>query len=641
MAPGEPDESGEPDARMIQMAEGPTDRPLVLFDGACNLCSATVRWIIERDRGRDASGRLGRLDFAALQSRAARAAIARAEGRPPGESEPPSTAPPGSIIFIGNGRILRRSDAALAIARELGGAWAIAAAIGAILPRFVRDALYDWIARNRYRWFGRRNACLVPTQELRARFLDADEPREVEPDSLLRSSPPERGDPAAPSSIIGSTFHRCVIGFLFVQLFPFPLMLMGNLVQIVASLGDRLHLPEPIARAGAEVVGAGYSAVAWVGSLKPEFVSWVSGFFIEKPLVRTMNGSGDTTFGWLTLAVEGALGAIIGIAWAIAALGQPISRRMRDLASILVRYYLAMMLLSYGWAKIVGSQMPAPGLDRLIQPIGDASPMGLLWTFMGASMPYQLIGGLAEAVGGFLLLWRRTTLLGAIVSAGVMFNVALLNYCYDTPVKILSTELLFMALYLIAPHAARLAAVLLFNLPAPPALLRPCPLPWRPARIAGRFVKMFFLYLVLVEMPLGVSAMERRFRLDSPMKAHAGLYRIESFSRGGEHGTDVPDAERWIRVGIGDQGALGIQFADGSVRRAFAELDPAAGIVKISMRGASAPFVLAFTAPDEDHLTLAGPFRGAPIDARLEQVEADFELTTRGFRWINEYPHNR
>ena len=134
---------------------------------------------------------------------------------------------------------------------------------------------------------------------------------------------------------------------------------------------------------------------------------------------------------------------------------------------MLVRFVLGATMLSYGWAKVFPNQMPAPGPDRLLNPIGETSPMGLLWTFMGASSAYQIFAGVGEVVGGTLLFWRRTALLGALVLVVVLANVVALNFCYDVPVKLYSSHLLAMALFIVAPHVPRLLDVLVLNRPAP------------------------------------------------------------------------------------------------------------------------------------------------------------------------------
>ena len=127
---------------------------VVLFDGVCNLCNGSVQFIVRHDPA-------GRFRFASLQSEAGQALLRR-HGLDPHDLF--------SVILVEGGRAYARSDAALRIARGLSGAWRAAGALR-VVPRPLRDAVYGWVARNRYRWFGRREACMVPTPELRARFL--------------------------------------------------------------------------------------------------------------------------------------------------------------------------------------------------------------------------------------------------------------------------------------------------------------------------------------------------------------------------------------------------------------------------------------------------------------------------------------
>jgi len=128
---------------------------IVLFDGVCNLCNASVGFIIDRDRR-------GYFSFAALQSEVGRRRLA--SYRRPGETL-------DTVVLLEGGRVYTRSRAALRIARRLDGLWPLLFALS-VLPEPIADAAYGWIARNRYRWFGRSESCRVPTPELRARFLD-------------------------------------------------------------------------------------------------------------------------------------------------------------------------------------------------------------------------------------------------------------------------------------------------------------------------------------------------------------------------------------------------------------------------------------------------------------------------------------
>ena len=128
---------------------------LILFDGVCNFCSWWVRFILERDPGK-------RFRFATLQSAVGQKML--------GEMGLPRERPTTIVVAEGEKRYFR-STAALHIARRLGGLWAVLF-IFVIIPRPVRDVLYDVVAKNRYRWFGKRDTCFVPSEEVKERFLE-------------------------------------------------------------------------------------------------------------------------------------------------------------------------------------------------------------------------------------------------------------------------------------------------------------------------------------------------------------------------------------------------------------------------------------------------------------------------------------
>ena len=134
-----------------------------------------------------------------------------------------------------------------------------------------------------------------------------------------------------------------------------------------------------------------------------------------------------------------------------------------------LRYYVAVIMLIYGGFKVINTQFPPLSLEQLTQPLGAVSPMGLLWSFMGYSPAYTTFAGLGEVTGAFLLFFRRTTTLGALIVFAVMTNVALMNYAYDVPVKQLSTNLVLAAVVLVLPDARRLFDVLVLNASSRPA----------------------------------------------------------------------------------------------------------------------------------------------------------------------------
>lgn len=128
---------------------------IILFDGVCNLCSGAVQFIIKRDRK-------GIFKFASLQS---------SFGQQQLEKFNIDKNLLHSIILVHDDQFFERSDAALEIAKHLNGLWLVLY-VFKIIPRFIRDGIYNLIARNRYGLFGKKDACWIPTPELKDRFLE-------------------------------------------------------------------------------------------------------------------------------------------------------------------------------------------------------------------------------------------------------------------------------------------------------------------------------------------------------------------------------------------------------------------------------------------------------------------------------------
>lgn len=130
-------------------------QPVILFDGVCNFCNGAVNFVIKRDRR-------SRIRFATMQSDAARELLAPYHW-PVDDMK--------SFLFIENGKLYDRSNAALRVCRYLRGGWPLCYGL-IIVPKFIRDGIYNWVARNRYKWFGQKDQCMVPTPDVRARFLN-------------------------------------------------------------------------------------------------------------------------------------------------------------------------------------------------------------------------------------------------------------------------------------------------------------------------------------------------------------------------------------------------------------------------------------------------------------------------------------
>lgn len=132
----------------------PDQHPVIFFDGMCNLCSSTVRFVIKNDPG-------ALFRFASLQSESGQQMLSTF--KLPGSHF-------NSFILLQNGQIYTKSTGALIVARQLSGGWKWMSVL-LIIPRFIRDGVYGFISNNRYKWFGKKTSCWLPTPALKQRFI--------------------------------------------------------------------------------------------------------------------------------------------------------------------------------------------------------------------------------------------------------------------------------------------------------------------------------------------------------------------------------------------------------------------------------------------------------------------------------------
>ena len=131
------------------------DNPVILFDGICNFCNSAVNFTLKRNKKAN-------IRFAPMQSEAGQKLLQQ-YNLPADDMQ--------SFIFIEGGVVYKQSTAALKVCRHLRGLWPLCYGF-IIVPKFIRDGIYNWIAKNRYKWFGVQQACMIPTPEVRARFLN-------------------------------------------------------------------------------------------------------------------------------------------------------------------------------------------------------------------------------------------------------------------------------------------------------------------------------------------------------------------------------------------------------------------------------------------------------------------------------------
>lgn len=339
------------------------------------------------------------------------------------------------------------------------------------------------------------------------------------------------------------------------------------------------------------------------------------------------NGSGDTTWNYVQMFLLVAISVAATLVWSLVSRASS-HPRLHHWIRVYVRFALAATMVTYGAIKLIQSQFPAPSLERLIQPFGEASPMGLLWTFMGASTAYNAFTGFGEVLGGLLLTTRRTTLAGAIVSAAVMTHVAVLNFCYDVPVKLFSTTLVFMALFLIAPDARRLGAFLFTG---------PQRAPWWKVGLRTAAVVAF------VGFSLYTAAEGRKNYGDlSPRSPLRGIWNVDELTIDGVAQPPLlSNTARWRRLVFDSERGMSIQLVSDERLRFGTKFEKGSFVLtKRDDPAFSAPFK--YTRPDPHTLIADGTMDGRRIRATMRlDAEKEFLLTSRGFHWINEYPYNR
>jgi hypothetical protein len=380
-----------------------------------------------------------------------------------------------------------------------------------------------------------------------------------------------------------------------------------------------------------------------VGQFYDSFWIWlvprVGRTVFHKEVSSVFNGSGDRTYDYLLVACLLLLALVITVIWTILdrkRLSYPTLYRWLNLY---VRFSLGTTMIGYGAFKVISSQFPAPTLDRLMQSYGDSSPMGLLWTFMGASEPYTMFVGFAEMISGVLLFPRKTSTLGALMSVGVLSNVVALNFSYDVPVKLYSLHLLAMAVFLLLPEARRLVDFFILNRPA--ASVSAPLLFHRKLWHRGALVFASLFLVAVVGTSLYQSYDQRRSFISRGRSPLYGVWEVEEFSLA--QATPTTSAQRWRRLIFDSPGRVVVQTGTNPHERFGLQLDE--GKQTLTLRKRDDPgwnTVLTYEHVGPEVMTLAGALNGSEMTARLRRSdEHGFLLTDRGFHWINEVPFNR
>ena len=379
--------------------------------------------------------------------------------------------------------------------------------------------------------------------------------------------------------------------------------------------------------------------------LRP-LVVWTAGhiFHVAAPLSGKGNSASfDDMFGWVTAFCLLVVAAFATVIWSL------LDRKRKNYAALhkwvrlFFRFMLAGQMLNYGLSKVIPVQMPYPSLTKLVQPFGTFSPMGVLWSSIGAAPAYEVFAGCAEVIGGLLLIVPRTATLGALICLADMIQVFMLNMTYDVPVKLFAFHLIVLACFLLAPDVPRLVTVLFLDRATTP---RPRPQLFKSLR-ANRIALAAQIVLGLWLVGLNLHYFRQEWSIDGGGRQYSALYGIWEVTQMSIDGEPRPplltDNIRWRRAIFDDPETATLQLMDDSIAHYGASIKLAdKSLVLIKGADKNWRANLSFQRPVQNQLIVDGRMEDHQVHIELHLTDRNnFLLVRRGFHWIQEFPFIR
>jgi uncharacterized membrane protein YphA (DoxX/SURF4 family) len=346
---------------------------------------------------------------------------------------------------------------------------------------------------------------------------------------------------------------------------------------------------------------------------------------------------GDTILEWTLVFSFLLLSLIIAAIWSVFDQKRKNYEVLMQASQLLIRLWLAAFLISYGTGKIFPFQFPPPPLSRYLATFGDASHMGLLWTFMGVSRAYQAFAGIVELLAGLTLLIPRLNMIGAFLTIGAMGNVLALDIGYDVHVKLFTAHLLLAAVFLLAPDIHRLLRFFVLNrtakLRSPQAISRS----GRMNAAIGVVQVLYAIYLTALMMTwcYNQAASAKQTAKATPLY---GIWSVDQFELDWAlHAPLTTDAVRWQRVVVESPTSVVVQMMDGTLVHGVATNDDRSHTIQMRL-DASVATNFAYTIDSPSSLILNGNDRGHQLRIQMHALPTDFLLSAEGVRWVHPFP---
>ena len=349
-------------------------------------------------------------------------------------------------------------------------------------------------------------------------------------------------------------------------------------------------------------------------------------------------GSGDRAVDWIAMGIMLVVALLATLIWSLLDRQRTAYPTLFGWFRFTIRLTLGVAMFNYGLAKVFPLQMGPPSLAVLNEPLGNTSPMTMLWTLIAINPLYEMICGAAEVAGGLLILFRRTALLGALLSAFVLSNVVLYNFFFDVPVKIYATHLLLMCLVVIAPDALSLFRYFWQHKPTAPTGVWVPPARRRSFRIATALIEAFFFFMVAVVAPIAdfwpaYKHMRTSLQHPSPL---SGQWHLTAATTPYLTGDGLPITDIFLEP----SGRVMLRATDQALWRAGAQIDDKKHTLMLASE-VTGPVTYAIAQPDPSHLTLTPTGKDAAKNGSLSltrvPLPTHYPLLDRGFHFVNEW----
>jgi len=381
-----------------------------------------------------------------------------------------------------------------------------------------------------------------------------------------------------------------------------------------------------------------------VNALWKAIVPWVGTHVLRltHPISLQPSGSGDKLFDWVQVFSMLLIAAIAAIAWTLIDRKPRSHQKLAAAFRLFLRFKLAATLFSYGLDKVFPNQFEPMNPLRLTQYFGEASPGGFAWSFLGFSIAYEMFAGWMETVSAILLLFRRTSTLGAAVGAATLTNVFMLNMSFDIPVKQYSGHLLLMSIVLVAYDADRLLNFFLRQRAvAAPRFVEL--FTTRRSLIAARAFGALLAACIIVQDARSEYKGWKTYGRAAARPLLYGIYEVDSVVKNGVRQPPLlTDATLWRRLAVGPYAAR-VRFANDSTRFYRILTDSTTHVTSFTpFPDTATKIVGSYTFPDSSHLIVRGHTGADSIEiAFTRRREDSYLLLKRGFHWVNETPYFR